>query len=521
MIFSLLQRARRRFLWNEVIAQFAFAAALLLGGVVLLLLLGTQVLDWRLIVAVCLAGFGVALYRTLKRIPGDYKMAAMLDRRAGLFDALSTAYFFADPAKAEKTAPAVHAAQLTYAESLVPSVDLESAIPFRFPRAFYAMGVLGLLASSLFALRYGSQKQLDWKPPISQLLIETLGLKDPEAKQLAKKKSEERKPAELFDETGNPLPRSEQKKATDLDKAPANALDSVGEPNVNNEKADGASAKGGDGKSEGSDKTGAEQGESEKADSGTPQAGKNGSDNPSGSQDGPQQGEQAAGQKSAGDNNSLLSKMKDAMSNLLSKAKPQQNNSDAQKQSAGQQNSQKAQGQQKSGEKGSQSQNQQGDSQEAADGQQGEQPGESDNAQDSQGKGSGKSSEQQAAAQPGSGVGKQDGAKDVKAAEQKAAMGKLSEIIGKRSANVSGEMMLDVQSGPQQLRTSYSQSDAAHNASGGEVSRDEVPVALQGYVQQYFEEVRKAERAAGSTAKSGPATPKPAGSQAKPSPSEK
>jgi hypothetical protein len=521
LIFSFLHRARRRFLWNEVIAQFAFAAALLMAGVVLLLLLGTQILDWRVILVVCIAGFGVALYRTLKRIPGNYKMAVMLDQRTGLYDAISTAYFFTDPAKAEKVSGSVRSAQLASAEALIPSVNLETAIPFRFPRAFYAMGILGVVASSLFALRYGSQKQLDWKPPISQLLIETLGLKDPEAKQLAKKKQNDLKPAELLDDAGNPLPRSEQKKAGELDKAPAAALDSVGEPNVNNEKAEGASAKGGDGKSEGSDKNGSEAGDSEKADAGTPQAGKNGTDNPAG-KDGPQQGEQSAGQKNSGDNSSLLSKMKDAMSNLLSKAKPQQNNADGQKQSAGQQNSQKAQNQQKSGEKGSQSQNQQGDSQESADGQQGEQPGESDNSQDSQGKGSGKSSEQQAAAQPGSGVGKQDGAKDVKAAEQKAAMGKLSEIIGKRSANVSGEMMLDVQSGPQQLRTAYSQSKASHNASGGDVSRDEVPVALQGYVQQYFEEVRKAERAVGSApAKAKPAGTKPAGPDSKPSSLEK
>lgn len=500
MIVSFLQRARQRFLWNEVIAQSAFAAALFMGGIVLLLLLGYQILDWRLIVLVCAAGFGFALYRTIKRIPGDYKLAALLDRQAGLHDALSTAYFFTDPTKAEKVSGPVREAQLKYAESLIPLVNLETAIPFRFPRAVYVMGVLGIVASSLFALRYGSQKRIDFRPPISQLLIESLGLKDPEAKKLAeKKKQSEGKAADVLDDAGNPLPKNIEKKVGQPDQAPSSALDAQGEPNANSEKADGASAKGADGKSDGNDKNGAEPGDSEKADAGTPQSGKNASDKPSGSQDGPQQGEQQAGQKQSGDNSSLLSKMKDAMSNLMSKAKPQQNKPDGQKQSGAPQNAQKSQ--QKSGEKGSQTQKQQGDSQESADGQQGEQPGESDNSQDSQGKGSGKSSEQQAAAQPGSGVGKQDGAKDVKAAEQKAAMGKLSEIMGKRAANVSGEMMLDIQSGPQQLKTAYSQSKASHGASGGDISRDEVPVALQGYVQQYFDEVRKAERAAPAKAK--------------------
>ena len=97
----------------------------------------------------------------------------------------------------------------------------------------------------------------------------------------------------------------------------------------------------------------------------------------------------------------------------------------------------------------------------------------------------------QASKQPGSGIGKQDGSKDVKLAEQMAAMGKISEIIGKRSANITGEMTIEVQSGKQQLRTPYSASNATHAEAGGEINRDEVPVVYQPYVQQYFEQMRK------------------------------
>ena len=70
-------------------------------------------------------------------------------------------------------------------------------------------------------------------------------------------------------------------------------------------------------------------------------------------------------------------------------------------------------------------------------------------------------------------------------------MGKISEIIGKRSANVTGEVTIEVNSSKQQLRTPYSDSTAAHGESGGEINRDEVPVAFQQYVQQYFEQVRR------------------------------
>jgi hypothetical protein len=41
-----------------------------------------------------------------------------------------------------------------------------------------------------------------------------------------------------------------------------------------------------------------------------------------------------------------------------------------------------------------------------------------------------------------------------------------------------------------QLRTPYAQRDAHHAEAGGEINRDEVPVALQAYVQQYVEQVR-------------------------------
>jgi hypothetical protein len=61
--------------------------------------------------------------------------------------------------------------------------------------------------------------------------------------------------------------------------------------------------------------------------------------------------------------------------------------------------------------------------------------------------------------------------------------------------------MVEVPSGKQQLRTPYSQRRAAHAEAGGEIHRDEVPLMYQEFVQQYFEQVRKAE------------SPAPAGSQ--------
>jgi hypothetical protein len=70
-------------------------------------------------------------------------------------------------------------------------------------------------------------------------------------------------------------------------------------------------------------------------------------------------------------------------------------------------------------------------------------------------------------------------------------MGKITEIIGKRSANLTGEATLEVKSTTQQLHTQYAQRSAQHAQTGSSISRDEVPVALQAYVVQYFEQVRK------------------------------
>jgi hypothetical protein len=71
--------------------------------------------------------------------------------------------------------------------------------------------------------------------------------------------------------------------------------------------------------------------------------------------------------------------------------------------------------------------------------------------------------------------------------------------------------MVEVGSGHQQLKTQYSQKKAAHGDTGGEIGRDEVPLAYQQFVQQYFEELRKtppagakAKKAAGGAKKAGP-----------------
>ena len=217
-----------------------------------------------------------------------------------------------------------------------------------------------------------------------------------------------------------------------------------------------------------------------------------GADSKSGQQNGSKDAKEAKdGSQSgnSGENSSPGSKLREALSNLMAKMKPQS------KQGGGKSNDST----QASNTKPSQGEKQEGDSkspgQEQADASansqsEGEQQ-QGGTQQAQQGKSEGKSNNQPNSPDGKSGIGKQDGDKAAREAAELAAMGKISEIIGKRAANISGEMMVEVSPGKQQLKTQYSQQNATHTDAGGEINRDEVPLAYQQYVQQYFAQIRK------------------------------
>ena len=73
-------------------------------------------------------------------------------------------------------------------------------------------------------------------------------------------------------------------------------------------------------------------------------------------------------------------------------------------------------------------------------------------------------------------------------------MGKLNDLYGQRAKTLTGEVTVEAQSGKQSLRTPQSQRTAQHADSGGEVSRDEIPLAYQPYVKEYFNKLREANK---------------------------
>jgi hypothetical protein len=179
----------------------------------------------------------------------------------------------------------------------------------------------------------------------------------------------------------------------------------------------------------------------------------------------------------------MLSKLSDAMANLLSALKPQPGGKGQQ-----QTDNAKSQNGRQNGKPGAGNRQQESEGSASRMGEPGSDAGQSENAQVA---GSGQSSDSQPNQQPGSGAGREDGNKAVTLADQLAAMGKISVILGKRSETVSGDSSVQVVSGDQRLTTQYEQRSAQHIDVQAEVERDEVPLVFQDYVQQYFKQVRR------------------------------
>jgi len=188
----------------------------------------------------------------------------------------------------------------------------------------------------------------------------------------------------------------------------------------------------------------------------------------------------------------LVEKMKDALSGLMAKMRPNGSSEKPAENHEGPQDGQKS-GSEASSRKDAH--DQEGARNESAqqqnlNSQQGQAQGQAtERAQASQGPNSDQSTEKGSDAH--SGIGRQDGDKAIRDAEQQQAMGKLEEIIGKRSANLTGDMMVETPSGKQQLKTAYSQKVGHHADLGGEINRDEIPLEYQQYVREYMEQVRK------------------------------
>src|SRR5262249_51933036 len=114
----LIGEARRRILTNELFAQGASASSAALVALILLLVVGSEVLSWPVVLFVPLAALAIGAYRVRRRLRKPYGVAQVVDRRLNLADTLATAVYFSEVAPDAPVDAGVKRAQFVHAESV-------------------------------------------------------------------------------------------------------------------------------------------------------------------------------------------------------------------------------------------------------------------------------------------------------------------------------------------------------------------------------------------------------------------
>jgi|SRR5579884_574591 len=480
-----LENARRRELMRLAADKGALAIAVVMGGAAVLLLLGTQILDWYWLALLGMASLGTGVYQLRKHIPSLYSLAQRIDHRLRLADALSTAQYFSENPSPGREA--ICEMQRKNAEEAARAVDLKAAVPFERSRFALPAAALAVAAMGLFGVRYLVTGSLDLQPSLLKIAYDSFfGIKPYEGNNQLPPR------AKLDPKTGaenppnNPLADADVPPPQDLNSPqdpngqsgdnskeaaqnPADTNDS--DPNQNN-KQEGA-------------QPGEQSGQGKNSQDQSPNSNPTNSDK-NGNPD----------SKNGSNEQGLMDKLRDALANMMNKMK-----SSEQGQQKQAQNSRGQQGDKSDGQKGGQSKDKQ-QSQADMNGDTQSQEGEQKDSADSQS--SEKAGQKNAQQDAKNGIGSQDGEKALREAQQLQTMGKITELLGKRAQNVSGEVMVEVGSSKQTLKTEWAQHRANHAEAGGEIHRDEVPLMYQQFVQQYFEEIRKGEPSSAKASKSTP-----------------
>jgi hypothetical protein len=486
---ALILRAKRRQLSHLTLHAASMALVVALGGAIALLIVGAQILSWYWIIVLFAVGLGVGAYRLRATLLSPYQIAQSLDHRLGFKDALSTAHYFAEHPDRAGVRRDFVATQREGAETLARSANMTRGMPFFAPRTAYVNVALVAVALGMFGLRYGIKRNLDLGSPLVHINLDGFFGNSPK---VADARAHGKR---ILDADGqrDPAENPWDSKSSDRDPATDAALQSVEDPQTKN----------GDAAADGSGKEDAkatqelppgnnpvdsgEKGDAAQSSDAQANPSPNG-DSKSGEQNASKDAKDSNQSGNSAQNSSLSGKLRDAINNLLAKMKPQSKQSSGKagdSQSASSKSSQQGEKQDGDPKSGQEKSDSSASSQSEGEQQQG------GTQQASQGKSDGRSNSQPNSPDGKSGIGKQDGDKAAREAAELAAMGKISEIIGKRSANITGEMMVEVSSGKQQLKTQYSDRNGSHAEAGGEVNRDEVPLAYQQYVQQYFAQMRK------------------------------
>jgi hypothetical protein len=476
-LLELIRLARRRLLLQHALEHVSWGAVAGLTGLLMLLIAGTQILNWYWPMLLVAAATALSWYRGRQGLPGEYQTARRVDAVLDDQDTLATAYHFSAGSPVTTPHPAFLDGLQARAAETISHVDPAGVLPLRRPRAAISLLVLAVIAAGLFAARYGLLQSLDLRAPIAQVSFDTLtGTPTPPDVKRAAQRPNIPQPETLF------LPEGERASVEESELAHEEAMRQFETAaNTAGRPGEGQDARRSEAGMEGEESgEGSEDGDNPSEDSNLP----------AGTGDPREARGDAPPPKSPENNSSLMDKMRDALANLMEKMKAEPQGTDQKQMAANKKaGGQSGEGQKQQSDRGSPTKGEsdsQGDPGDA----QGDPDGDAQHAQSAQSPGQ-QSSDTPSADQK-SGVGQQDGRKDTELAEHAEAMGKLTELLGKRSQNLQGEIMVEVtNSRNQQARTPYERREAARGE-GGESTRDEVPLHLQPYIQQFYEQVRRA-----------------------------
>lgn len=485
---TIIRSARRRRAYILALEEFGLALCFVLAGILLILVLGAQILDWYWLLLLAIIGVGLTACRVYFRRLSSYRIAQLLDSRLHLSDSLSTAWFLLSETPRRQNAAAGF--QILRAEQLAARVNPSSIFRFRGGRAWAAAGALATVALGLFAIRYLVTSSLSIQQSIIPLhfgqaieqIESRLGLPGERERQPEAGRPRGQSPGQSMhpNRQADPLgaQRSLQPGSTDPRELSPDANEAEAQNTENSSQSAAGQARGRNAMSPAGQSSPDTQSSQNPLSKNAPsqQAGSN-NDEP-GSTDQTSQG--------------LMNKMKEALSSLMAKLRP---NADGQSSNRDDQASQD----QKKGDRVSAARDQKGNLQQSARNDQTSQEQNAEGAmrgrtaektQTSQNQSSDEASSRKGANMH-SGIGHTNGDKDIKNAEQLKAMGKLAEIIGRRSANLTGDITIETSSTNQQLRTQYSGRVGQHADLGGEINRDEIPVMYRAYVREYMQLVHK------------------------------
>ena len=484
-VFDVVQRACRRSLAHLAFQDALEACTVALLGPVTLLVLGTDLIPDALLGLFVVAGLAFGIYRWLHARPSPYAVAQRLDASWETHDQISTAYYFSE--HADRAGPLAKQQQ-GLAGPLASAGSVPIALPLQIPKAAYALAAMVVLIGGLLGLRYSMQATLSLKPPLPPMVMQALLgdraddlFTDEEASEELAETSDEtaasnREERELERDT-----REEQREPTPRmvggDQPPkALAEDLMAVPEVEGLSVDEqygdelASA-------EGQGEEGAEQ-EGLEADANERNPGESSPQDPSRPDAGAQSEE----------SNDLLSRLQDAFEKMLSSMNLEEKTTGESGEPSGGEESQQ------SSEAGAEAQASAGEGQEGgeSDSQGQEGGGTPENPQElSQGEGGSEGSNLTPEGQATSSAGSNDGSKELAAAALDQALGELSELYSRRAEEMSGEVLIETEAGPQELQTPYSPSETGHRDPGGVIRRDQIPHAYRHFIQKYFEALQE------------------------------